>query len=142
MPASRASDRGDVGADLLAAQGSPNGDSSGWANLLSFAVELKAQLGSIQAELREHREERLRLLGAIYDVDIPAQSGTVTAAGALTIANTELLGPRSGWFWDVRRVSVSGLASSSEIVSIYKGSIGTSTEQLGSNFVATITGKA
>ena len=144
MPASRASDRGDAGAGLLSSQGATNGDGSGSGlqNLLSFAVQLQAQLGGIHAELKQQRDERLKLLGAIFDVDIPAQSGTVTAAGALTIANTELLGPKSGWYWDVRRVSVSGLNSSTEIVSIYKGSIGTSTEQLGNNFVATITGKA
>lgn len=112
------------------------------AALIEVMGGVSLTLGSIDERLRETDKRNQELLNAVAPVEIPPQSGTVTAAGVLNIASAELLGPRAGYCWDVRRITVSGLASTSEIVNIYRVSSTDSSAAVANNLIATITGKA
>ena len=92
---------------------------------LSVAAEIRGSLGSIAAEMRRQREDRDSLNQSIYPVTIPAQQGTV-ASGAVSIGSAELNGPRTGIVWDVRRVTVIGLAAN-DVITLYRVSTGSST---------------
>lgn len=106
-----------------------------------FIAELSVQVGGLSKEMRKQRDERYALLQAIYPAAIPPRSVQVGASGALTIADAQQLGPVTGMLWDVRRISVFGLASSSESVDIYKVSGAASSQGVvAQNYVATITG--
>ena len=102
---------------------------------LEIAARISASLDGMTGELRSQREERARLNEAIYPVTIPAQQGTVSG-GAVTIGSAELCGPRTGVVWDVRRVTVIGLAAS-DVVTLYRVSTGSSA--LGAQTVNEIT---
>ena len=88
-------------------------------------------------ELRTQREERARLNEAIIPITIPTQQATV-ASGGVTIASAELLGPRTGIVWDVRRVTVIGLAAN-DVVTLYRVSTPTSASAVPSNEITQIT---
>jgi hypothetical protein len=104
--------------------------------MATFGVSLSA----IAGQLAKADRDRSELLNAIYPVEIPAQQVKVTGGGVLSVSSAELMGPRSGWYWDVRRVTVTGLASSSEIVTLYRGSSGSSADAQVQNVVTTLTG--
>jgi hypothetical protein len=107
---------------------------------LEIFASMGLQLGSILKRMEADASRRADLMNAIYAVEIPGQIDQVTAGGALVVASPELLGPRSGWFWDVRRVTVSGLASSTETVTIYRGSTGSSSDFTRQNTITTLSG--
>ena len=107
---------------------------------VEFLASIDASLGEMTRQMADQADRYWNLNQFIYPIEIPAQQGKVTGGGALTIASPELLGPRSGWFWDVRRISVSGLASSSEIVNIYRGSTGSAVDAVANSYLSSITG--
>ena len=105
---------------------------------LRLAADVEASLGTVAAELQRQRRDRDELNQAIYPVEIPVKSGIVPASGTLTIADPELLGPENGIVWDVRRVTVVGLATN-EVVNLYRGSIGSSADAVANNKITQIT---
>ena len=105
---------------------------------LRLAADVEASLGTIGTELQRQRRDRDELNQAIYPVEIPPATGTVPASGTLTIANPELFGPENGIVWDVRRVTVVGLAAN-EVVNLYRGATGTSNDAQPNNKIAQIT---
>ena len=116
------------------------GNGDGGLSLSVFA-DLGATLSRLATVIDRDYQQRIALRNAIYPIEIPPQTVAVTAGGTVTIASPELLGPRSGWFWDVRRVTVAGLASSTEVVTIYRGETGSSTDQVNTQAIASLTGK-
>jgi hypothetical protein len=108
--------------------------------LAGIMADLNLTLGTVGTQMKQQQTERLQILQSIYPVAVPAQSRQVTAGGALLISSAELLGPRSGIIWDVRRISVTGLASSSESVGVYKVSSTDASAAAAQNYVTTITG--
>jgi len=106
--------------------------------LFEIYANLCLKLDRIGDSLAQSQRSRDSLFGAVYPLDVPAQQGKVTAGGALVIASPELLGPRTGVYWDIRRVTVAGLASNSETVTLYKGSTGSSSDQVAQNAIAPI----
>lgn len=135
--------------DLTPARGvgTPAGNPSeapGWGDRVAgLLAELKLSIGGLADRMDSQAKERWQILQAIYPVSVPARSAQVAASGALTISDPQQLGPVTGQAWDVRRISVYGLASDSESVNIYKvpGSAG-ATGAVAQNYVATITGPA
>lgn len=115
-------------------------------SLLDLLAQVHLSVNRLGDHLEWEDRRRRELAQHVYPLDIPPQFGTVTAGGVLAIANAELLGPRTGEFWDIRRITVAGLASSSEIATIYKGSTGAVTngvavDAVNNNAVAQVTGK-
>lgn len=92
---------------------------------IEVAARISASLDGVAAEMRRQHDERQALNQAIYPITIPAQQGTV-ASGAVAIGSSELTGPRVGVVWDVRRVTVIGLAAS-DVITLYRVSTGSST---------------
>lgn len=81
------------------------------------------QLGKLMYA-RYRRENELQ--DAVRFIKAPAQIGTISAAGALTL---DLDGPKTGYQWTVRRVSVSDAVSAPATMSsalgwLYAGVIG------------------
>ncbi len=106
---------------------------------LGVLVQIQASLESLDERQRVERNERSALLQAIYPIEIPPQSKAV-ASNAVNIASAEELGPRAGWVWDVRRVTIGGLASSSESVNIYRVSSTDSSAAAPMNLITTVAG--
>lgn len=106
---------------------------------LDVRADLSASLHVIGAEMTRQRNDRERLAQVLYPVTIPSQFFKVAVAGTLVIANAELLGPRTGLVWDVRRVAVYGFQSTSEAVILYRGSTGSSSDAQPENVIATLT---
>lgn len=106
--------------------------------LTGVVADLHLQIGALRDDrARALADIRDRVFQDVYPVAIPARSAQVTSGGALTIADAEQLGPRSGIYWDVRRVSVFGLASS-ETVNLFKVASATTASAAAQNFVCTI----
>lgn len=110
------------------------------SRLLELLASIEVHLGNQTEQARKDRHQRLALLNAIYPAEIPPQALQVPSSGTLVIGSAELLGPRSGNVWDVRRISVFGLASTSESVDIYRVSSPTAASAIGLNYISTITG--
>lgn len=103
---------------------------------VEFLASIDAGINRLADQIAAQKANPADLNEYIYPVEIPAQQVKVTAGGALTIASAELLGPRSGFYWDVRRVTITGLASSSENVTVYRGSTGTASDQVANNTIS------
>lgn len=103
-----------------------------WEPLLEMLRDLGVQF----AKAQKRTEDRiLAVNAAIYPVQIPAQTASVTSGGALNIASGELLGPRGGNLWDVHRVSVFGLHANTEVVGLFKTPTGSTAATVAQNFV-------
>ena len=111
-----------------------HGQQTGLAGVIA---SLGIEIGNLRGEIRKQRDERYEIGQNIYPIQIPSGFGQVTAAGALNISSAELFGPRTGKVWDVRRVTVAGLASTSESVTLYRH---VSTSFARQNTVTSITG--
>src|SRR5215469_18284739 len=104
----------------------PGTDASGldlrgmFDNLTGLMAQLSLSIGGVSERMDKESRERYQLTQNIYPVSIPAQSVQVPASGILTISSAELLSPRTSNVWDVRRISIFGLASTSESVDVYK----------------------
>lgn len=107
---------------------------------VEFLASLDVNLGRLCDQMDAQTRRYWDLNDFIYPIEIPAMQVAVPGSGTLTIASPELLGPRSGWFWDVRRISVSGLKSSSESVNVYRGSTGSAVDVVANAYLASITG--
>lgn len=88
--------------------------------IAGLVADLRLTIGGLREDLSKQQQERRMIGQNVYPIQIPAGFGTVTGGGALSIRSSEQFGPRRGKVWDVRRVSVSGLASTSESVSLYR----------------------
>ena len=108
--------------------------------LSGLFADLQFQIGGLGDEMRKQRSERYEILQNVYPVSIPAQSVQVPSGGALLITSPEVLGPRTGIAWDVRRISVFGLASTSESVNVFKVSGGGGAAAAAQNYVTTLIG--
>lgn len=106
---------------------------------LQVMAGIAASLDSLNKRAQRDEDERNEILQAIFPIEVPPQSKAV-ASNAVNIANAELLGPRSGWCWDVRRITVSGLASASESVNIYRVSSTDSSAAVNANLLTTLAG--
>jgi hypothetical protein len=102
---------------------------------LELMARLSAAIEGFNERSDKAERERYQIGQSIYPIPIPAGSGVVTGGGTLTIASPELFGPRTGKAWDVRRITVSGLKSNSETITLYKGSTGTAADAVGFNAV-------
>ncbi len=91
-------------------------------------LELRAEIdvlnkGELDESLAKSSEWERRAAFGLKHMDIPRMTGT-PSGGTLTLggdqADQPIVGPKSGWTWGVKRVSVDGLASGDE-VKLYKG---------------------
>jgi hypothetical protein len=94
---------------------------------LQFVAGIAASLGSIAAVARSQqaRAERLaQVLRWAPLAPIQANPQTQTAvAGTLVLANAEVWGPKTGFFWAVQRFNVVGLTAGSTTTSTATGTI-------------------
>lgn len=90
---------------------------------VSFQIlgALTASINGLSAQLEQERSNRQRECQALHLFTIPPQNITLTA-GAGTLDMPPLLGPRTGKFWDVKRVSVLGYTAGTVIA--YLGAVG------------------
>jgi hypothetical protein len=106
-------------------------------------LELGAELdtlnrGELAAELDKAGAWQREAAQGMRHFDLPIMSGTI-ATGAITLGGDQpdarQIGPNSGFYWKITRVSVEGLATA-DVVSLYKGApvLGTG------RFIAKITG--
>lgn len=65
-------------------------------------AHLSLTLESAVSELRRYNARRERLFASLHRVQLTGPP--LTAAGQI-VASPDLLGPRTGWWWDVRRLS-------------------------------------
>lgn len=79
------------------------------------------------------------LAEAAFPLSIPAQGGQVSSGG-LVIAQYDLLGPKLGWVWDVRRISLFGLTAATDSVSLWKVTVGAVVGAQAQAFVCKLTG--
>ncbi len=105
--------------------------------LAGIVAQLGIEIGGLRTEMRKQHDERYKVGQEVYPIEIPAGFGTVTAGGVLSITSPELFGPRTGKVWEVTRVTVAGLASTSESVTLYRH---VSTSFARQNTVTSITG--
>ena len=124
------------------ANGNGAPDQSAIQPVLDILAEIRLELGKANRREDGKARERVMLNQYIYPIVIPAGSAAASASGALVIANPELFGPRTGVYWDVTRINVAGLASTSEAVTIYKGSTGSSSDFQRVNTVTQITAQS
>lgn len=116
----------------------PQDDQAG--AVLRVLADISLTLGLLKEQAQRAERRQLALLNAVFPVSVPSQVDQVTSGGALVVADPERLGPRNGFCWDVRRVTVAGLASSSESVTLYRGSTGSSADFVRQNTITTLTG--
>lgn len=103
-----------------------------------FLAQIQVLLGNTSRDhLSAAERDRRELNQVVYPVSFSA-IGTVTAGGLLSIAQAELLGPRTGWLWDVGRVSVFGLHASTEVVQLFKSPTAATAGQAPQNLVCTL----
>jgi hypothetical protein len=119
MPA----DRGDTGSALLAdaAQVSrDSGNGQGWAGLQILA-DMSVNLSRAVKAIEDQVARNQRLWSQIRPIPgIPV--GQLTAASA-TLAQPELAGPRSGYWWDVHLIN--GATFTGGAVNVYRSAGGT-----------------
>jgi hypothetical protein len=83
-----------------------NPDSGGGIGF-DFAAGLQASIGSLADELKAWRSERQRTAQAIHLFTLSGMPISLTASAG-TLDQPNLLGPRTGHFWDIRRISCTG----------------------------------
>ena len=72
-----------------------------------FTAQLQASIGSLAEEMKAWRSERQRLAQAVHPFVIPGIPLSLTT-GAGTLNQPNILSPRTGKFWDIRRISCTG----------------------------------
>lgn len=70
--------------------------------LLDLWFNLGVKLESVATEVAEYNRKREKLWSSLHQV--PLTGPALITAGKL-IDEPNLLGPRTGWFWDIRRLS-------------------------------------
>lgn len=105
----------------------------------SVMLGLQASIDTQNGLLAKQLDQQQQLNQQVYAVEIPPQTVQTTESGTLLIASAELLGPRTGECWDVRRVSISGLAGNTESVPVYRVSSPTAASAVGNNALVTMT---
>lgn len=104
--------------------------------LLEMFAEIRLHLGRMNEREDAKAQERRMLNQYIYPVDIPAMTGNTGTAATVTLGNSELTGPRRGNVWDIRRVTITGLASN-DVLSLYRVSSVSSASAVPQNLVTT-----
>lgn len=104
---------------------------------LDIMVRVAASLETISGHMARQASLTAQLAHCIYPVEIPAGTTTVSSGTAL-IGSAELFGPREGIYWDVRRVTVNGLAAS-DTVKLYRVSTPTSASAVAENEIIPLT---
>lgn len=77
-----------------------------------FTAQLQASIGSLAEEMKAWRSERQRLAQAIHPFVIPGIPLSLTT-GAGTLNQPNIMSPRTGKFWDIRRISCIGYSAGS-----------------------------
>jgi hypothetical protein len=72
-----------------------------------FSAGLQASIGSLTEQLKAWRSDRLRLAQAVHPFVIPGIPLSLTT-GAGTLNQPNIMSPRTGRFWDIRRISCTG----------------------------------
>jgi hypothetical protein len=79
---------------------------------VSFQIlgALSASINGLSAQIQQERTHRERLTQALHPFVVSQQAITLSA-GAGTLDQPNLLGPRTGKFWDLRRISCTGFSA-------------------------------
>jgi hypothetical protein len=105
----------------LFASGDPDGTG------LRFMASVAASLGSIAASAKTEQSKRERLAQVLRWAPLtPLQANPQTqtaTAGTLVLANAEVWGPKTGYFWALQRFNVVGLTAGSTTTSTATGTI-------------------
>jgi hypothetical protein len=72
-----------------------------------FSAGLQASIGSLTDEMKAWRSGRQRLAQAVHPFVIPGIPLSLST-GAGTLNQPNILSPRTGKFWDIRRISCTG----------------------------------
>lgn len=85
-------------------------------------ADLCAAIGGLQEEMRLARKRWQEMAANCWPVNI-AGIGGIPAAGALTLIDPNLMGPKTGYAWLVQRITVGGLASGTtfDTAFLYRG---------------------
>lgn len=70
---------------------------------LQIGIELKASIDTLAGEVRKQREDQNRLNQAIAPLP-PVTVPQITGASG-TLDYPDLMGPKTGWAWDIRWIS-------------------------------------
>lgn len=108
--------------------------------LAGILLDLQVYLGNLQERQDRHYRLLEKVAQEVYPLAVPAVSAKVAAGGALTISDSEQLGPKVGYVWDVRRISLTGLAANTESVTLWKVGTAATVSAQPQNFVCTLTG--
>jgi hypothetical protein len=114
----------------------------GWGDqALELLAQIRLSLSGQEDRAKRDEYEKQRLLQSVYRVEIPPQGGNATAAGVISLGQSDATGPRTGKVWDVRRVTVTGTGSAStEVVSLYRAAGPYSSYAVGANLLTTFSG--
>lgn len=82
---------------------------------------LSANVGSLASQIWAERDDKQRLAQAIHHFTVPPQAVAITS-NAGTLDQPNLLGPRTGKFWDIRRIAATGFTAGT--VTVYMGPVG------------------
>jgi hypothetical protein len=93
----------------------PGGQPGPGIDLQVFA-DLSLQLGRVATELESQRLRQQRFATALHTIDVVCPP--ITAATS-TLDVIDLMGPRQGKVWDIRRISVATFTGGT--VTVYKG---------------------
>lgn len=83
--------------------------------LLDVWAKIGVRLESLTAELRAERQQRARMMGVVRQVPLTSPQMALTA-GAGMIDIPDLLMARTGQYWSVRRLTLSGWSAGSVTV--------------------------
>jgi hypothetical protein len=88
---------------------------------VSALLKMSASVDSLAAELQRTRQRTNQVAQSVHPFSIPPMPMPITSsAGTLNIPN--ILGPQTGNYWDVHRISVTGFSAGT--VSVYLGQNG------------------
>jgi hypothetical protein len=88
--------------------GEPDTGAMGDGFSLQVMGQLAASLGDVATALNTETRRRQRLSEELRWAPLPPIQGN-PAAGVLTLANAEIWGPKTGYFWAIQRITVAGL---------------------------------
>jgi hypothetical protein len=77
---------------------------------IEIMAGLSASIGNLAGQLEIDRESRRKLAQAIHPFTIPPQPIAVSG-GAGSLDQPNILGPRTGKYWDLRRISCTGFSA-------------------------------
>jgi hypothetical protein len=75
-----------------------------------FSAQVSASIGSLAEEMKAWRSDRQRLAQAVHPFVIPGIPLSL-ATGAGTLNQPNIMSPRTGKFWDIRRISCTGYSA-------------------------------